>query len=168
MTVLPYGIPCYTSPIYQETQLCHISYASIYQYLTVLKWNTEPGHSGGDGCTVHVISIYIWNAARFLEISWPFCITSSGEQTLIKNCSSQWNVGENFAVSTVPADGLAPPGARASAGTVMTKFVPHIYSRLALEGLWRYDISNSQQYFSHVWYQAITLTKADTLSFVTL
>ena len=30
-------------------------------------------------------------------------------------------------VSTVPADGLAPLGARASAGTVMTKFGTHMY-----------------------------------------
>ena len=28
----------------------------------------------------------------------------------------------NFSVSTVPADGIAPLGAKPSAGTVMTKF----------------------------------------------
>ena len=34
----------------------------------------------------------------------------------------------NFAVMTVPADGLAPLGARPSAGTVMTKFkLVHVY-----------------------------------------
>ena len=37
------------------------------------------------------------------------------QQNLEKNMS-------NFVVSTVPADDLAPTGARASAGTVMTKF----------------------------------------------
>ena len=56
----------------------------------------------------------------------------------------------HFAVSTVPADGLAPWGARASACTMMTKSVPRIYIRPVLEGLRRYDISNSQLYFSHV------------------
>ena len=38
-------------------------------------------------------------------------------------------------VSTVPADGLAPLGARTSAATVMTKFVSHVYVGLSLEVL---------------------------------
>ena len=41
----------------------------------------------------------------------------------------------NFAVSIVPADDLAPCGARASVGTVMTKVGSLIYSGPALEGL---------------------------------
>ena len=41
----------------------------------------------------------------------------------------------NLIVITVPADGLAPNGARASTGTVMIKFKFHLYMRLALEGL---------------------------------
>ena len=35
-----------------------------------------------------------------------------------------------FVVSTVPADGLAPNGARPSAGAVMTKFRSHMYKGL--------------------------------------
>ena len=45
---------------------------------------------------------------------------------------TQYKTYEAFAISTVPADGLAPSGARPSAGTVMTKFVSHEY---ILEGL---------------------------------
>ena len=41
----------------------------------------------------------------------------------------------NFIVITVPADGLAPNGARPSAVTVMTRFGSRIYMGLALEGL---------------------------------
>ena len=41
----------------------------------------------------------------------------------------------NFVVSTVPADGLAPLGARPSADTVMTKHRFHIDMKLALQGL---------------------------------
>ena len=39
----------------------------------------------------------------------------------------------NFVIRAVPADGLAPPGARASAGTVLTLFKYSIYTRLDLE-----------------------------------
>ena len=51
----------------------------------------------------------------------------------------------NFAISTVPADGLAPWGARTSVGTVMTKFGSHlslyIHIGLALQGLkkWKHS-----------------------------
>ena len=41
----------------------------------------------------------------------------------------------NFIVNTVPADGLAPLGARPSAGTVMTKSRSHTYTGPALKGL---------------------------------
>ena len=41
----------------------------------------------------------------------------------------------NVVVSIVPADGLAPLGARPSAGTVMTSFMSHIYVGPALGGL---------------------------------
>ena len=40
----------------------------------------------------------------------------------------------NFIVIIVPADALAPSGARASADTVMTMFVSHVYTGPALEG----------------------------------
>ena len=39
-----------------------------------------------------------------------------------------------FDVITVPADDLAPSGARTSAGAVMTKFPSHIYVRPVLQG----------------------------------
>ena len=41
----------------------------------------------------------------------------------------------NLEVSTVPADGLAPVGARPSAGSVMTTFRAQIYTGPALEEL---------------------------------
>ena len=41
----------------------------------------------------------------------------------------------NFSVRTVPADGPAPLGAGASAGTVMAKVGSRIYMGLALKGL---------------------------------
>ena len=41
----------------------------------------------------------------------------------------------NFVVSTAPADGLAPIGAKPSAGTTMTKFGPCKSMGPALEGL---------------------------------
>ena len=41
----------------------------------------------------------------------------------------------NFIAITVRADGLAPNGARPSAGTVMTKFVTHMNMGPALVGL---------------------------------
>ena len=47
------------------------------------------------------------------------------------------------AVSTVPADGLAPQGARPSAATVMTNLSSCIYTRLALE---RLHLKYHQQY----------------------
>ena len=50
---------------------------------------------------------------------------------VIQNCESAlW-----LSVSTVSADGLALPGARTSAGTVMTSIRSHIYTGPALEGL---------------------------------
>ena len=56
----------------------------------------------------------------------------------------QWWYGMNstenkaeFSISTVRADGLAPIGARPSAGTVMSRFKSFIYTGSALEGwLW--------------------------------
>ena len=41
----------------------------------------------------------------------------------------------NLIVSTVPADVLAPLGARPSAGTVLTKFGSSKFTGLELEGL---------------------------------
>ena len=49
--------------------------------------------------------------------------------------SSYQNILVNSIVITVSADGLAPWGARPSAGTEMTKFAYRINTRLALEGL---------------------------------
>ena len=43
----------------------------------------------------------------------------------------------NFSVSAVPADGLAPLGARASAGAVMTKYGTFVYTKL----YWIYEVS---------------------------
>ena len=37
-----------------------------------------------------------------------------------------WSQYQNFVVNTVPADALAPLGARTSAGTVMTQYESYI------------------------------------------
>ena len=62
-------------------------------------------------------------------------------------CQQQWTIHEvrkiyskslqsnKVDLSTVPVDGLAPVGARPSAGTVMIKFRSHIYTGSALEML---------------------------------
>ena len=42
---------------------------------------------------------------------------------------------KNWEGDAVPADGLAPLGARPSAGTAMTKFGLYVYTRPILEGL---------------------------------
>ena len=60
-----------------------------------------------------------------MVVSWQYLLlkTSSGLPSLYKISDSQRNFEENmanFSVSTVPAEGLAPVGARTSAGTVMT------------------------------------------------
>ena len=50
-------------------------------------------------------------------------MTWSGGQSVMRTHESQQNLEENkanFVVTIVPADGLAPVGARTSAGTVMT------------------------------------------------
>ena len=53
--------------------------------------------------------------------------------------TSQYDTRERslvlFLFSTVPADGLAPNGARPSAGEGMTKFESCLYTRLALKAL---------------------------------
>ena len=46
----------------------------------------------------------------------------------------------NMVVSIVPADALAPFGARASAGAVMTNFDPYMYGTSA----WRVNLAVSQ------------------------
>ena len=49
-----------------------------------------------------------------------------------------------FVVSTVPADGLAPSGARLSAGTVMSKPGSQIYMELALKELTDYRLNSGK------------------------
>ena len=68
--------------------------------------------------------------SNFLWFHRPFWMTSSGIRKVIRNYDNQRHAEENlstFVVSIVPADGLAPSGARASASTVMTRSVPHVY-----------------------------------------
>ena len=72
----------------------------------------------------------------------------------------------NFVVSTVPADGLTPLGARASAGAVI-KFGFFIYKRMALEGLthwsWNQMADILQMTFSHPfsWMKIVVLWFTD-------
>ena len=58
-----------------------------------------------------------------------FGIITCGQQGLFENDDTQRNSEDiiSVIVSTVPADGLAPVGARPSAGTGMTKFEFTIY-----------------------------------------
>ena len=56
----------------------------------------------------------------------------------------------NLIVITVPADGLAPNGARPAAGAVMIKFKFHIYMRLALEGLVKRLRQNGWQFVEDI------------------
>ena len=60
------------------------------------------------------------------------------------------NLKKNMAnlVSTVPAVGLAPKGARPSAVTVMTKFEPLKYTGPALQGL-RYSALDDRKHAKH-------------------
>ena len=61
-------------------------------------------------------------------------MASCGDQEVIRNGVWWTNEKENifiFVVSTVSADGLAPLGARTSAGTVMTR--SYTYMGLALD-----------------------------------
>ena len=59
------------------------------------------------------------SVAIFREVSPVMMNWSSGPQN--ENQINMEERSSNFTVSTVPADGLAPPGAKASAGTAMTK-----------------------------------------------
>ena len=79
------------------------------------------------------------------EIKWdfsiyccPFWMMSSGDGKLIRNHFNQpylkGNVSD-YAVTTAPADGLAPLGARPSADRVMAKFGFWTSTELALGGL---------------------------------
>ena len=66
----------------------------------------------------------------FLRSHLPFWMISSNHQRWFKithSLKKKPSLGNmcNFVPITVSADGLAPPGARTSAGTVMTKFMPH-------------------------------------------
>ena len=63
-------------------------------------------------------------------------MTSSDQQRVTENHANQRNFQEilsNYVIMTVPADGLAPLGARPSADTVMTKFSSCIYTGPALQ-----------------------------------
>ena len=65
-------------------------------------------------------------------------MTSYGPNKFCQIIDSQSNFVKNtfdLVVITVPADGLAPSGARPSADAVMTKFRFLIYTGLALEML---------------------------------
>ena len=71
---------------------------------------------------------------------------SSGLNKVRKIIDSQRNFDGNmseFVVSTVPADGLAPLGARPSAGTVMTNIRSYIYTYTYIygTGIWRIKTS---------------------------
>ena len=81
---------------------------------------------------------WYWKGFDNFGFHWPFWITLSAQQRWLAITDSQRNLIENvcnFEVSNVPADGLAPLGARTSAGTLMSKFGSHIHLEPALEGL---------------------------------
>ena len=63
----------------------------------------------------------------------------------------------NFIVITVPADGLAPVGARPSAGTVMTKFRSYIFKQYTLEGSTKMVLSEYISiFYTYLWISGAT------------
>ena len=68
----------------------------------------------------------------------PLEMTSSVPNMWCKSSDRHINLEEDissFPVSTVPADGLAPSGARPSAGTMLVKFGSRTFTYTALKGL---------------------------------
>ena len=70
----------------------------------------------------------------FVGFLRPCWMTSSIRKIATESLKSSENIS-NFSVSPVPADGLAPLGAGASAGTAMTEFGSRICMGPALKGL---------------------------------
>ena len=71
-------------------------------------------------------------------MSWVILMTSSGPQQLNELIDIQRNLNErnsNLMAITMPADGLAPLGARPSAGMVMTWFESFKYTGSTLNGI---------------------------------
>ena len=69
------------------------------------------------------------------------------------NNDNQKNMEENmpnFVVITVPADALAPAGARASAGIVMTKLGSHMYTVLAHKELTHWAEQKYEQFADNI------------------
>ena len=67
-----------------------------------------------------------------------------------KGDKESWSWEENLSrvsVSTVPADGIAPLGARPSAGTVMTKFKPSTCKGLSSWGIKTEQILQSNPFW---------------------
>ena len=79
---------------------------------------------------------------RFFEIMLAILKDSRLPTRFIQTHKSQRNFTENlfkFIVITVATDGLAPLGARPSAGTLITKYESCIYIGPALEGAYILD-----------------------------
>ena len=92
----------------------------------------------------HIVQHRSFSISQILKVQWdfmrshrPFWLMSSSPQRWHGIVDNNWNLKENmfiFPVITVPTDGLAPSGARASAGTVITKVGSRKYTGLALKG----------------------------------
>ena len=77
-------------------------------------------------------------AAIFPHVSLALNIPAKGNTFAVTKTQVQFERNKsNFAVSTVSADGLAPLGARPSAGSVMTDPWFRMYTSLTLQG-WIY------------------------------
>ena len=86
--------------------------------------------------------LVLWVLGDFMWSCWLFSMASSRSKILSQRrydiIECHRILDENmlkFSVNTVSADGLAPWGARPSAGTVMTKFGSCIYMGPTIEGL---------------------------------
>ena len=78
----------------------------------------------------------------------PWSLKDYAKSLIARKKNSEENIS-NSVSSTVPADGLAPLGARTSAGTVMTKLRSHICSGLALEWLNSRALNPSVPFVTH-------------------
>ena len=94
------------------------------------------------------------------KVLW--CIMRSPNEKIWIMSSDQWEFEifnreiyrkkSNFVVITVPIDGLAPNGARPSAGTVKTKYGSWVYMGTALIGSITTRRNNTKRLYSKHWY----------------
>ena len=124
---------------------CQTFLCFVYKCMCIVQF--DPHESNGMNISYFLYNIYM-GIFRIVKFYWMTCSHSKclniwqDFSVHFRRChksvkghkilESQLNLKENknmstFSVSTVTVDGLAPLGARTSAGKVMTKFGSHIY-----------------------------------------